>query len=134
CLASAEAIPDPYNHPKSQLFSRYRRVFGPKQTSVAGSCILDPISITLLQIVGAGYHYYMVGKAEYGDVFDSRYQHVTQFCLELFNVTGSIYEGYVVGAPPLRVEAGPCLNHNCADEECKKEEIEATAEGGVSAK
>ena len=56
--------------------------------------------------------HFVYGVFIYGDVFDERPLHITEFCFTLYR-TGIVGDQFL--------PYGRCAHHNCADQECEKE-------------
>jgi len=138
CLTSSEQTEDPYSisDPASPFYSlrksENRFLFGPKQVNYAGACFLSPADIMLNQFAPTALRIFVFGTAKYRDAIGSNIGsnkiHRTDFCYHL-RLTGNFEAGIrdVPGAAPLTINSYSCAKHNCADEECEKEDRDAAA-------
>jgi hypothetical protein len=127
CFATSAPVDDPYHVPDSKALvpgksrisqSDGRYVFGPHQSSHAGGCITVPALDIAFGQFGYRSHDYIAGRAEYRDVFTPSSVHITEFC---FQQTGYTLSGDK-DRPTLSAFTSLCPVHNCADQECSKED------------
>lgn len=127
CLISMKGqVDDPYTVTASDISkglifatNKIGFVFGPKQETDAGFCLVDPFSIIINSLVGI--NFYVYGSATYKDVLDPAVIHITEFCF-IMVISGNPETGYMTNPPgidPLHATTGYCRKHNCADDECK---------------
>src|ERR1700688_3868853 len=88
----------------------FNMIFGPRQQTYAGSCIVTSLDAAFAQI-GAYIPEYVAGRASYRDVFDKKNIHVTEFC---FLFTDMTIEG-AKDSPTATALIARCPTHNCAD-------------------
>jgi hypothetical protein len=90
-------------------------VFGPKQIIVSAAYM----SLSDLEDASQGRkHAFLWGWAVYRDVFPKTPVRVSEFCMEIENVTWSA-SNHADPHTELSVGNTPCRVHNCYDEDCK---------------
>jgi hypothetical protein len=112
----AQPLPKGFDFPYEPSRGAYPFVIGPKRIAQ-----ISPIWIsvdTLRDIQLSRVHLYIWGEARYHDIFDGTPEHITQFCVEVANVTANSSD---LSDPATIVKSGiqSCAEHNCYDEECK---------------
>lgn len=129
CVLSVNPIADPFalliTAPKSTHMSTqsFSTVFGPKQIDVGGQCPIDLMSVALGKLLNFG-HYYAFGTAYYKDILNGTKTYRTDFCYELTLAGGPLaqeFEG-VKNPEPVHLVSGHCFIHNCADDECERQD------------
>lgn len=80
---------DSYFDVKSE--STTEAILGPKQTQNIGGCAATPTDIMTTE--WGGTRIFVFGKATYRDETNPNCQRVTEYCLELANITGNVHEG-----------------------------------------
>ncbi len=124
---------------KGHLFSKNEVsfVFGPKQSAYAGVCVYDPLSAIFNFMLMNAVNFYIFGDAAYHDLLDPKKIHVTKFCFIIL-ITGNPEADYEdpkgPRTEPLNGTAGFCPKHNCADEECKREDEALSTQASPPAK
>jgi hypothetical protein len=98
----------------------FHSLLGPKQQIFAGRChSFTPEEMTAY--AQRTKHFFAIAEALYGDVSDPTPRHITRFCSALHGFTNAIRPG----EPPTserNVSWESCDRHNCADEECTRED------------
>lgn len=89
----------------------HRRLIGPHQSQLGGSCSQLWSGAQIAAIQKEGEVIYVAGYASYKDIYDDA--HRTEFC-ESVNFIGDP----MVGDPNIQFTASLCAAHNCADSEC----------------
>ncbi len=91
------------------------RLLGPKQLQWAGVC--NYTASELQSVRGDKLSLFVAFRADYYDIFDAH--HVTEFCQTLMNfIEGDFQQlSFIPNSNFV-----PCKAHNCADDECKREE------------
>jgi hypothetical protein len=112
CIHSDWGESDPLTVKNATLSDKFSRVMGPKQTVIGGYCIFS--SEQMIDGQSGKMHLYFFTKAEYSDVYDPTYTHVTEYCIEFREIKASDIQ-------PNALSLGiPCDTHNCTDENCRK--------------
>jgi hypothetical protein len=114
CVPDSFVNDDPM---KNAGAGRIQRFFGPKQKSGIGSCVYTPDELD--EAKSNASHLHVAAKIIYTDTLGGEIPHITEFCVELVGIKGNFSkpEG---GAISTLV----CNSHNCADDECPKEDLE----------
>jgi hypothetical protein len=124
-IADVFSTQDEFNpHNISGVGRSIRLVIGPKQIKRAGYCIVNPPYVER-QNESSSYFRYIYGRAEYRDAFTPKTVHLTEFCFmvyvmdlsSIFEVNSKYWQGNTVACP----------NHNCADNECEKYDLDRAA-------
>jgi hypothetical protein len=112
-------IADPYTIKRRPNIQKNQTIIsvilGPKQSSFGGQCEFPTEQVSKIQ--SGATTQYIVGEATYTDIFGQK--HVTRYCNYVMNVTGD-----PSATSNIQVSSGPCIRHNCSDEECAKEDAE----------
>lgn len=130
CVFSDTLLSDPYNTPEATFWGqksprqlhKYQMFVGPKQSTYAVGCLFP----TFLQVLNQAFmntllpneHIYLIGRAEYRDTLNPDYLHITEYCRMVVAMTIDDKLSHMTG------DTIPCVEHNCADEECRKREAE----------
>jgi hypothetical protein len=101
---------------KSASVGQIKRFFGPKQKSGIGSCYYTPNQLT--DAKANGLHIHIAAKIIYADTIIRDVTHITEFCVELVDMKGDFSKP---GADSFSTLV--CNSHNCADDECPKEDL-----------
>jgi len=94
---------------------RVSAILAPKQAKFGGQC--EFFGDELLKAQRGESTQYLIGQVNYTDIFDVR--HLTRFCEFIYHIGGD-----VAGYGNIEVSSNSCVRHNCADEECAKEDAE----------
>jgi hypothetical protein len=86
CPFSKTLIDDPYQPKLDGATVHTKRVLGPKQKTIGGACVFD--TKDLLDVQKGKWLLYIVGKAEYQDVFGE--SHITEFCDVFYGIDGNL--------------------------------------------
>jgi hypothetical protein len=130
CIVSGKDIPDPFAvliaQPGNKLLGGedVSLVFGPKQIHIGGSCKIDTFTAALGELFAPYLQRYAFGTARYTGNLDSQKRYRTDFCYS-WGVAGGELATEFEGAknpPPVYAVSRPCQIHNCADDECKKQD------------
>jgi hypothetical protein len=118
-IRAGNAIADPYALKKlsriTKKATRVSAILAPRQTKFGGQC-----EFTAEELVNAQQGIttqYIVGQVSYIDIFGV--SHITRYCEYLYHIGGD-----VSGFGNIEVSGNSCIRHNCADEECEKEDAE----------
>jgi hypothetical protein len=90
-------------------------ILGPNQKKYGGQCEF-PVDDMVAAQSGKRTQYF-IGQVKYTDIFGN--DHTTRYCEYIYGI-----EGDVAGGGNTVLVNGPCLRHNCADEQCTKEDQE----------
>jgi hypothetical protein len=115
CVSDSFIGDDPM---KSASGGPIKRFFGPKQTSGIGTCPYSPQILSEAQSNSS--HLRVAAKIIYRDTLsDKAVPHITEFCAELVDIEGDFSkpEGG-------HISTLVCNFHNCADDECPKEDLQ----------
>jgi hypothetical protein len=94
---------------------RVSAILAPKQTKFGGQC--EFAADELLNAQNGTSTQYIIGQVTYTDIFDVT--HITRYCEYIYHIGGD-----VAGFGNIEVSGNSCVRHNCADEECEKEDKE----------
>jgi hypothetical protein len=111
---------DSYFDEKSE--STTETILGPKQAHNIGRCAVDPLRLVTTE--WGSTRFFVFGKATYRDAINPNCRRVTEYCLELANITGNVHEGEPqaagLGFTPIQGESRFCPSHNRTSEDCQK--------------
>jgi hypothetical protein len=114
CISSPFSTDDPMKFLSSGKFKRF---FGPKQSGRSGSCGYSPEIIA--GAASNSYYLFIASKFVYYDNIDVTTPHITEFCVRLSNFRGDFHK-----SEGGQMDTNICDVHNCADEECPKEDLQ----------
>ena len=122
---SLPSVPGKYMHsdpyllktkiPTRQGIIKTSFLLGPQQKKFGGQC--EFTSDEILAVQSLTRTQYFISQVRYIDIFGN--SHITRYCEYVYSVEGNVSAG-----SNLIVANGPCIRHNCADEQCAKEDAE----------
>jgi hypothetical protein len=126
CIPKESINPVPFDFSDPALSSRGEMLVPPHGRVVQGGC---PIAEDQMAAYAHGAsNLFLVARATYGDVSDPHPHHRTEYCAIFHGlVANPLVQG--ASAPSVRyvpnVNLQICNQHNCADEECERQDNEA---------
>jgi hypothetical protein len=114
CTIDDFATDDPMKKPGG---AHVKRFFGPKQKSGIGSCFYTPDQLVKAQ--SNTIHLHIAAKIIYTDTLTDSVVHITEFCVKVADIKGDVSKPEGIGVSNI-----VCNFHNCADDECPKEDID----------
>lgn len=133
CETSYHAVDDPYTLPsdkssKDGIYGRpFKYALGPRETKDVGQCIVGPdTKINEATDISIQFHY-IFGLIEYKDTLDPDTVHLSEFCFSLVYDTEPISIWKTLPERDASYWKGrtiTCSTHNCADNDCNKDDME----------